>query len=294
MPKCIFVSPVTTGGSGKKKTTRHYNPTFRRNGKTEAYTNQEYGPDLLREFSLDFIRRNRDQPFCLYYCSLLPHFPWMPTPDSLDQTMPRGAMGDRRFFPDMVAYLDKIVGQITAEIDRLGLAEDTIIIFTGDNGTDQSLSSRYQDRSVPGGKALMKDTGVRVPFVVRQPGRIKAGSQTSALIDFSDLLPSFCALADAPAPAGLHGRSFHKLLENPDLPHREWIYYEYLGKKAVRTAQATLVAGKKATLSATLNAALGLETTPASSDEQRILEELMKEVLRGEHTSSASTPNDEE
>jgi arylsulfatase A len=273
---------------GKKKTSRHYNPTLRRNGKTVKYSDQEYGPDVLCEFSLDFIQRNRDKPFCLYYCSLLPHFPWVPTPDSQDQTMPKGALGNPRFFPDMVDYLDKIVGKITHEIDRLGLAEDTIIIFTGDNGTDQRLTSLYQDRSIPGGKGTMRDTGVRVPFVVRQPGRIKAGSQSSALVDFSDILPTFCTLAGTPVPEGLHGRSFHKLLDDPTQAHREWVYYEYLTNKAVRTAQSTLVAGK----TATTNAALGAKTSPASNDDQRMLEQIMKKVLGAKQASPTTKPND--
>ena len=81
----------------------------------------------------------------------------------------------------MVSYLDKIVGQIADEIDRLGLSDNTIIIFTGDNGTDRRLTSRYRDRMVPGGKATMTDTGVRVPFIVRQTGRTARRSSTSAI-----------------------------------------------------------------------------------------------------------------
>jgi arylsulfatase A len=269
---------------GKSKTSRHFNPTLRRNGKTIKYTQGEYGPDLLRDFSLDFIRRNKDKPFCLYYCSLLPHFPFSPTPDSLDKTQPNGKDGDTRFFPDMVSYLDKIVGQITDEVDRLGLGGNTIIIFTGDNGTDRRLTSRYRDRMVPGGKATMTDTGVRVPFIVRHTGRVKAKSRSSSLVDFSDILPTFCEIAGAPVPSNAHGRSFYKLLNNPSLPHREWIYYEYLSRQAVRTARATLVSGG----TARLNADLGVKTKPASADDQRLLEGIMKQVLSGKHEASAS------
>ena len=172
-----------------------------------------------------------------------------------------------------MSYLDKIVGQIADEIDRLGLSDNTIIIFTGDNGTDRRLTSRYRDRMVPGGKATMTDTGVRVPFIVRQTGRVKARSRSSSLVDFSDILPTFCEIAGAPVPSNAHGRSFYKLLDNPSLRHREWIYYEYLKRKAVRTNRATLVTGGKARL----NADLGVKTKPASADDQRLLEGIMKQ-----------------
>ncbi len=122
----------------------------------------------------------------------------------------------------------------------------------------------------------MTDTGVRVPFIVRQTGRVKAGSRSSSLLDFSDILPTFCEIAGAPVPSNAHGRSFYKLLDNPGLPHRKWIYYEYLERRAVRTNLATLVTGEKARL----NADLGERTKPASADAQRLLEEIMKQRLR--------------
>lgn len=268
---------------GKDKTSRFFNPTLRHNGKTVTYTDGEYGPDLLRDFSIDFIRRNKDQPFCLYYAALLPHFPFSPTPDSEDQAQPigEGQKGDPKFFPDMVTYLDKIVGQITDEVDRLGLGEDTVIIFTGDNGTDQILKTRYKGRVIPGGKGQMLDTAVRVPFVVRQTGRIKPGSTCSAMIDFTDVLPTFADIAGASVPEGLHGKSFAKLLDNPTLAHRDWIFYEYLGKQAIRTRHATLVDGGKARI----NDALGLPTKPATEDVHRELAGLLRQIVDGDRNA---------
>ena len=191
-----------------QRTTRFYQPHYRHDGAVIAdQIKDRYGPEVLCDFLIDFIRENRDGPFLAYYAALLPHYPWVPTPDSEDQTMaapelgPPGYKGEAKFFPDMVAYLDKNVGRLLATLDELDIAENTIVIFTSDNGTDQSIRSRWNDQWVQGGKGTLTDRGTRVPLLIRWPGRIEPGATDEDLVEFADFLPTLCDLAGAPPVA---------------------------------------------------------------------------------------------
>jgi arylsulfatase A len=98
-----------------ERTTRYHNPHFRRDGRVIAdEIADRYGPDVLVDYLIEFIEEKHEHgPFLAYYAALLPHFPWEPTPDSEDQTMPEDERyGDPKFFPDMVARLDMNVGRL--------------------------------------------------------------------------------------------------------------------------------------------------------------------------------------
>ena len=176
----------------KSKTRRFHRPHFNRNGKIIAdEIKDRYGPEVNAEFLIDFIKSNarKKRPFMAYYTCLLPHFPWVPTPDSKDQKDPLKRatdLGDPKFFPDMVRYLDKNVGRIMQTLDELGLAENTIMVFLADNGTDRRLKNSWGDgKTLRGGKGTMTDRGTRVPLIVRWPGQVKKNSTNDDLIDFS-------------------------------------------------------------------------------------------------------------
>lgn len=225
-----------------EKTTRYWTPYLIRDGKVIANDIKDrYGPDVDLEFQLAFIRTNatKGQPFLAYHATCLPHFPWEPTPDSPDRSyrQPTTApKGDPKFFPDMVAYLDKHVGQMMQSLEHLRIADNTIVIFVADNGTDRDLVNEWGDgKRVRGGKGTMTDRGTHVPLLVRWPGRIKAGSMCDDLIDFSDLFPTLCELTGAPLPqAEIHGRSFApQLLGKPGHP-REWVHIQHEGNRQVR------------------------------------------------------------
>jgi arylsulfatase A len=216
------------------KTERYYEPHYIQNGENiSERIKDRFGPDVSVEFLIDFIKASaaRRQPFLAYYSSILPHFPWVPTPDSTEQPAAlktRNDVGDPKFFPDMVRYLDKQIGQLLQILDETGVAKNTIVLFLADNGTDHRLTSQWGDgRMIQGGKGTMTDRGTRVPLLVRWPGRIAPGSTCGDLVDFSDLLPTLCELAGAPLPgAELHGRSFApQLLGRPGAP-REWVHVQ--------------------------------------------------------------------
>lgn len=185
------------------------------------------------------------QPFLAYYAPCLPHFPWVPTPDSKDQSYREttiGKKGDAKYFPDMVAYLDKQVGIILRTLEDLGIADHTIVFFLADNGTDRDLVNSWGDgKMIRGGKGTMTDRGTHVPLTVRWPGHIKAGSTCDDLVDFSDLFPTLCELADAPLPkAEIHGRSFGpQLLGKPGEP-RDWIHIQNQGDRQLRSSDYML------------------------------------------------------
>ncbi|MCU0749175.1 MAG: sulfatase-like hydrolase/transferase, partial [Akkermansiaceae bacterium] len=231
-----------------EKTTRFWNPYLMRDGRIIAdEIHDRYGPDVDLEVYLDFItsRAKNKQPFLAYYSTCLPHFPWEPTPDSKDKTYraPNPAhKGDPKYFPDMLAYLDKQIGSMLQTLDDLGIAENTIVIFLADNGTDSGLVHSWGDgKSIAGGKGSMTDRGTHVPLIVRWPGRIQAGSTCGDLVDLTDFLPTLCELTGASLPdAKIHGRSFApQLLGKPGHP-REWIHIQNANDRQLRNHEYML------------------------------------------------------
>jgi arylsulfatase A len=231
-----------------RKTTRYHQPHLNRNGTIIAdEIKDRYGPELNLEFLLDFMKSNaaKKQPFLAYLTTVLPHFPWEPTPDSKEkgyrQPDPEHK-GDPKFFPDMVACLDKNVGRILRGLDEFGIADNTIVIFLADNGTDRDIVNLWGDGvEVRGGKGTLTDRGTQVPLLVRWPGQVEAGSICDDLIDFSDFLPTLCDLAQASLPAEeIHGRSFApQLLGKPGNP-REWIHIQHQEQRQVRNSDYML------------------------------------------------------
>jgi arylsulfatase A len=231
-----------------EKTERYYEPHYIQNGEDiSPRIKDRFGPDVSVEFLIDFIKASaaKRQPFLAYYTSILPHFPWVPTPDSREQpsaVKTRNEVGDPKFFPDMVRYLDKQVGQLLRTLDEAGVANNTVVIFLADNGTDHRLRNQWGDgRTIPGGKGTMTDRGTRVPLLVRWPQRIAPGSTCGDLIDFSDFLPTLCELAGAAPPeVDLHGRSFApQLLGRPGSP-REWVHVQDKEARHVRNREYIL------------------------------------------------------
>jgi arylsulfatase A len=176
---------------------------------------------------------------------ILPHWPFEPTPDSAewDPTARRGDTAERgnrqadtRFFDDMVRHVDKIVGRIVANLEEHGLRKNTLVLFTGDNGTFRGLTSRFDGRDWIGGKGRMTDSGTHVPLIANWPGTVTAQQVNSDLIDFSDVLPTLAEASGAKLPEehSIDGRSFYPQLKGQAGNPREWIYCWYFrnGKPA--------------------------------------------------------------
>jgi arylsulfatase A len=212
---------------------RYVNPTIDINGKTATLPKGSFGPDVCSDFLCDFMEKHKAEPFFIYYPMILTHCPFVPTPDSQDwNPESKGSnsyKGNAKYFGDMVTYMDKIVGKITAKLEALGLRDNTLILFTGDNGTDKPVVSSMGNRKVAGGKGSMTDAGTSVPLVANWPGTIPKGSVTTDLVDFSDFFPTICEAADVAVPPSLNidGRSFLPQLKGQKGNPREWIYCWY-------------------------------------------------------------------
>lgn len=204
---------------------RFWDPGLRINGELKTFSENTYGPDICTDFLVDFIERHQEKPFFIYYPMILVHSPFLPTPDSTD----RRSKNAQQNFNDMVAYMDKLVGRLVDKLDALGLRENTLVLFTGDNGTHPSLKSSMKDgRIIQGGKGKMTDAGTRVALIASQPGRIPAGQVCEDLVDFSDILPTVTDWCSVPHPLPqLDGHSFGAQLQGKPGSPREWVYCFY-------------------------------------------------------------------
>jgi arylsulfatase A len=212
---------------------RYVNPVLEINGKVYEKNEGKYSTDMVVDYINDFIKRKKDQPFLVYYPMILTHCPFDPTPHSKDwdptDMGSKTYKGNAKYFGDMVSYLDFSVGRIVKQLDRLGLRENTIILFTGDNGTDTPVVSMMDNLSVVGGKGKTTDNGTHVPLIVNWKGVVKPNERSEALVDFSDFFPTICEAAGIPMDLSLNldGVSFYSQLLGKEGPKRKWIHTWY-------------------------------------------------------------------
>ncbi len=226
----------------KSKPDRYWNPDYNLNGKPLPDSEGKYGPDVLQQFVLDFVRRHKDGPFFVYYPTPLIHAPIMPTPDDkaggekkMKNKKDAGKATDESLYGGNIHYLDKLVGQLTVELDKLGIRENTLFVFSGDNGSVPV--GTIDGRDIEGHKHTMLEGGSRVPLIASWPGTTPAGKVLKDLVDFSDMLPTFCELGGAtPNPAiKRDGHSFAAQLCGQSGTPREWAYVQLGANRYVRT-----------------------------------------------------------
>ena len=172
---------------------RYWNPYIHTKSGSKTYEGQ-FGEDIYSDFLVDFLKTNRDKPMFLYYAMCLTHTPFTSTPNEPHVTEKYDC------HKAMVRYMDFCVGKMVKALDDLGLRENTIIIFTTDNGTDGSITGRMNGREVQGGKAKTTENGICEPFIVNCPGLVPQGKFTNALGDLTDLFPTFVELAKGKMP----------------------------------------------------------------------------------------------
>jgi len=145
---------------------RYANPLITQNGEDLPRDKDAYGPDVFSNYINDFIDRNVNEKFFIYYPMVLPHDPFVPTPLSeawADST--KRYQQDIMYFRDMIEYIDLIVGRIEATLKEKGLWENTLLIFVADNGTSQRILSRTISGDVKGAKGLSVNGGNHVPMI---------------------------------------------------------------------------------------------------------------------------------
>ena len=209
------------------------------NGERKDLPAGVYLPDVMHEFLVDFMTRHRDQPFYIHYPMSHIHAPIVRTPDS--------AGGKSDFYADNIAYMDKLVGKLMSDLDRLKLREKTLVIFVGDNGTAQNWAARstVNGKAISGQKATMLEGGSRVPMIVNWPGTTPKGKVRDDLVDFSDFFVTFAELAGAKLPekVKLDGQSIVPQIKGERGNPREWVYVELNGKRYVRDDRYKLTGG---------------------------------------------------
>lgn len=214
---CLWHYPGT-------KRERYWNPSIMRDGELVPVTADSYGPDICTDFIIEFVEKNKERPFFIYYPMILVHGPFPPTPDSKD----RNSKDKTSNYRDMVAYMDKCVGRIVDALDGNGVRNNTVVMFTTDNGTGVGLSYPFKGEERKGEKGRPTDGGSHAPLIVNCPGQVPAGTVTDDLVDFSDFLPTIAEIGKAKLPdVTLDGRSFWPQCLGKKGNPREWIFQYY-------------------------------------------------------------------
>lgn len=198
----------------------------------------EYSHDLCADEGLEFVRAHHDQPFFLYLAFTIPHVnneagdEGMEVPDY-------GEYGDRDW-PEsqkghaaMITRMDRDIGRLLALLDELNLADNTLVIFASDNGS-QTVGGFDADFYNSGGplrgyKGNLTEGGIRIPFIARWPGQVPAGRTTDSPIYFADVMPTLAALTGASTPPQIDGVDFLPTLlgsNQPELSDR-FFYWEW-------------------------------------------------------------------
>ena len=209
---------------------RYANPGLEQNGVAKDFTSGEYGPQLVNDFALDFVTRHKDQPFFLYYPMILTHNPFQPTPDSPDwdpQAQGEGVNRSVKHFAEMTAFMDKMIGRLDAKLAELGIRDNTLLLFLGDNGTNRSVTSRLNGADYQGGKGTTTRRGHHVPLVASWPAAMKQGRVSRDLISAADFLPTICEAAGVKVPSNVDGVSFLPQLRGEKGAPRQWLYCWY-------------------------------------------------------------------
>ena len=199
------------------------------NEKQLTMSDTEYMPDLMHANAIEFLNQNKQKPFFLYYSLSFVHSQILPTPDSAPPDMSTDATTRyNQLYADNITYMDKLVGKFLAELDRLKLRENTIVLFMGDNGTAKANADRATigGRRIIGQKGGMEEGGGLVPFVVSWPGVTPAGRLNENFADASDLLPTFAELAGAPLPENriIDGKSLVSQIKGGAESPRKWAF----------------------------------------------------------------------
>jgi arylsulfatase A-like enzyme len=212
----------------------YWRKNYIKNGEIVTSEKPVYCPDIVHDFAIDFINRNKDRPFFLYYAQHLVHLPMERTPDSKPDTTDVKAL-----YADNLAYMDKQVGLVVKELERLHLREKTLIVFSGDNGTAARFPTTINGRPISGHKGQMLEGGSRVPLIAQWKGVAPEGKGVADLIDFSDMYATFAEVAGAKPPndVKLDGHSFAPQLRGEPGQPREWIYVQLGNRWYVRSKE---------------------------------------------------------
>ncbi|MDX1364031.1 MAG: arylsulfatase [Arenibacter latericius] len=225
-----------------------------------AYTQNKYAPEVMFEKLTNFVDENKNKPFFLYWADPIPHAALQAPKRWVDYYVEKFGdeepyLGDKGYFPTrypratyaaMVSYLDENVGKLVAQLKREGIYDNTIIMFTSDNGPtfNGGSDSPWFDSAKPFkseygfGKGFLNEGGIRTPMIASWPDKIEAGSKTNLISAHFDVMATVCDIISEDIPADTDGISFlPTLLGSDEQEAREYLYWEYPeynGQVAVR------------------------------------------------------------
>ena len=226
------------------------------------YSQNDYAPTLMHKEAIDFIDRNRNNKFFLYYASPLPHLPlqaprrWVQYYNEIfgDE---EPYIGDNGYYPNltpkatyaaMISYLDEQVGEIVLKLKEIGKFENTFIVFTSDNGPTHlrqvdinffKSSGNFQG-SLNSVKGNVNEAGIRVPTILSWPKKIKAGSSSDHISAFQDFYSTVLDITESVSPYTLDGISYYPLINGETQKEHDYLYWEfpsYGGQQAIRINQ---------------------------------------------------------
>jgi arylsulfatase A-like enzyme len=186
----------------------------------------KFGPDVFGDFIINFIDANKDSAMFIYFPMVLTHTPFVNTPDE-------SASDDLGKHKAMVRYVDKITGEIVQALEDANIRDNTIIMWTTDNGTTGKIVGKYKGMDVRGGKSKTTEPGICAPFIVSWPDNLVGNQISNALIDFTDIYPTCLEIAGVLPQQEMRsknsshvidGKSFLSVLLNDEVESsRKWI-----------------------------------------------------------------------
>ena len=220
---------------------RYWDALIQTNGDRQIYEG-EFGPDIVHQYAKSFVAKNTKQPFFLYYPMVCCHSPIVATPTQKAAGMKNGKGGEQ-VLSGMMTYVDNQVGDLMHHLEALGIADQTMVVFAGDNGSARA--------GLIGGELLSTgnkskghtfDISVRVPLVIKAPFLIQHPHVSEALTDFTDLFPTFAEIANAKTPDDvvLDGQSLLPVLSGKSEGSRKWIYAQLGKSRIIRNARFKL------------------------------------------------------
>ncbi|WP_236978817.1 sulfatase-like hydrolase/transferase [Membranihabitans maritimus] len=209
------------GGNEEISNKRYWDPYIHSKDGSQTYEGQ-FGPDLFSDFAIDFMSENRDNPFLVYYPMVLTHTPFVATP------LEPNAESKIEKHKAMVRYTDFIVGKIMKALNDLQIRDNTYVIFTTDNGTTPAIAGRKDGEFIIGGKSYLTENGINAPFIMNNPGVIKEGQVSDALVDFTDLFPTLMELSgtkELEDKYSIDGKSFASVVNGQQevTENKKWV-----------------------------------------------------------------------
>ncbi len=284
-------------------------------GNTRGQTGETYAPQVIADHVMEFVRENKDNAFFLYWPTVIPHLALQAPQEDIDEY--KGKWDDEAYtgnsyqkhatpkacYAAMISFMDRQVGRLMELLKDNGLDDDTLVLFTSDNGTThlkRQVDFEFFESVGPlrGLKGRLYEGGIRVPFIARWPGRIKAGSTSGHVSAAWDVLPTLAEVVGAEKPVDIDGVSFAATLFGKGRQkEHEFLYWEfpsYGGQVAVRMGDWK---GIRAGLMKKPNAAIELYDLKEDVGEKNDVAEKYPEVagriqqiMKREHADSENFP----